>query len=63
MLIYISTVFVPVIVSASSLTASSDVIVIHEPTGFLGIDTIYYVIAVISLGVISLGIIGIKKYV
>lgn len=44
-------------------TAESGEIIIHPPTGFLGIDTIYYIIAVISLGVLAIGVFGIKKFV
>lgn len=43
--------------------AQSDVIVVHPPTGTTLVNIMYLILAIISLGILALGVFGIKKYV
>lgn len=47
----------------SNDSATSERITIHPPTGASGTNIIYYVIAVVSLGILAVGTFGIKKFV
>jgi len=44
-------------------TITSEILVIHPPTGDSSINIVYYVIAVISLVILAVGVFGIKKFV